>query len=128
MNSKAKLLRVAAPITAFFFSLLVSSIALLLSGKSPLSTFASMIEYGTRLESIVDMINKATPLYLAGLAAAIGFKMNLFNIGIEGQYRLAALIAAAAGSAVSFPAPIQVLFVLVVAMAVGSAWSGIAGC
>ena len=28
-------------------------------------------------------------LYLSGVAAAIGFRMNLFNIGVEGQYRLA---------------------------------------
>ena len=28
-------------------------------------------------------------LYLSGVAAAIGFRMNLFNIGVEGQYRIA---------------------------------------
>ena len=34
---------------------------------------------------------------------AIGFRMNLFNIGVDGQYRLAAFIAAAVGGAVSLP-------------------------
>ncbi len=34
-------------------------------------------------------------LYLSGVAAAIGFRMNLFNIGVEGQYRVAAFAAAA---------------------------------
>ena len=33
------------------------------------------------------------------------FKMSLFNIGVDGQYRLAALLAAAAGAAVTLPAP-----------------------
>ena len=33
-------------------------------------------------------------LYLSGVAAAIGFRMNLFNIGVEGQYRVAAFAAA----------------------------------
>ena len=33
-------------------------------------------------------------LYLSGLAAAIGFRMNLFNIGVEGQYRVATFCAA----------------------------------
>jgi simple sugar transport system permease protein len=122
-----RLLKIVAPIAAFVFSLVVSSIALLMSGKSPLSTFSSMVEYGTRLESIVDMVNKATPLYLSGLAAAIGFKMNLFNIGVEGQYRLAALIAAAVGASINLPAPLQVTVVLLVAMTVGSLWSGVAG-
>jgi simple sugar transport system permease protein len=58
---------------------------------------------------------------------AIGFKMNLFNIGVEGQYYLAALIAAAVGAALHLPAPIHVAIILIVAMAVGAAWAGIAG-
>ena len=43
-----------------------------------------------------------------GLAVAIGFKMGLFNIGVDGQYRMAALLAAAAGAAVTFPALLHV--------------------
>ena len=35
--------------------------------------------------------------FLSGLAVAIGFRMNLFNIGVEGQYRVAAFVAAAVG-------------------------------
>ena len=54
-----------------------------------------MLEFGTRLETIVDTFNRATPLYISGVAVAIGFRMNLFNIGVEGQYTLAALLAAA---------------------------------
>ena len=37
--------------------------------------------------------------YLAAVAVAIGFKMNLFNIGVDGQYRLAAMLAAAVAGA-----------------------------
>ena len=33
------------------------------------------------------------------IAVAIGFRMNLFNIGVDGQYRLAALLAAVVGGA-----------------------------
>ena len=49
------------------------------------------------------IINRAIPLFLAGLAVAIAFRMGLFNIGVEGQYRLATIMAAAAGAAVSLP-------------------------
>ena len=49
------------------------------------------------------------------MAVAIGFKMNLFNIGVEGQYRLAALVAAAVGAAVTLPAPLHLLVILLVA-------------
>jgi simple sugar transport system permease protein len=51
--------------------------------------------------------------------------MNLFNIGVEGQYRMAALVAAAFGAWVSLPAPLHVLAILVVAMLVGAAWASI---
>ena len=37
-------------------------------------------------------LNQATTYYLSALAVAIGFRMNLFNIGVDGQYRLAALL------------------------------------
>ena len=62
----------------------------------------------TRPTRVVAIINLAVPYYVAGVAVAIGFKMNLFNIGADGQYRLAALLAAAAGAAVTLPAPLHV--------------------
>ncbi|MCU1352360.1 MAG: sugar transporter, permease protein, partial [Acidimicrobiales bacterium] len=76
---------------------------------------------------IISMLNRTGPYYIAGVAVAVGFKMNLFNIGVEGQYRLAALLAAAAGAAVTLPAPLHVLLILVVAMAVGATWAVIPG-
>ena len=51
----------------------------------------------------VDIVNSAAVYYLAALAVAIGFQMKLFNIGIEGQYRLAACVAAIVGGAVALP-------------------------
>jgi general nucleoside transport system permease protein len=58
---------------------------------------------------------------------AVGFKMNLFNIGVEGQYLLAALVAAEVGALVHLPAPIHITLILLVAMAVGASWAGVAG-
>jgi simple sugar transport system permease protein len=86
-----------------------------------------MWQYLDSADSLVAIINRAVPYYVAGVAVAIGFKMGLFNIGADGQYRLAALIAAAAGAAVSLPAPLHVAFILLVAVAVGGAWAAVAG-
>ena len=92
------LLGVAAPVVSVVVALAISSIVLELSGSDAYQTFKTMITNGTKLESIVDMLNRATPLYLSGVAAAIGFRMNLFNIGVEGQYILAAFVAAVVGA------------------------------
>jgi simple sugar transport system permease protein len=115
------------PVLAVGFSAAVSSLALVLSDNSPTLAFSEMWRFGTRLDSIISMLNRAVPLYVAALAVAIGFKMNLFNIGVEGQYRIAAVVAAAAGAAVDLPAPLHVLFIVVVAAAVGGLWGAIPG-
>jgi len=116
-----------APVSAVVFAMLVSSIALLAIGKDPLVAFKDMALYAKQTESMISIVNRAIPLYMAGLAVGIGFKMNLFNIGVEGQYRLAALMAAYVGGAVSLPPPLHVLLILLVATVVGSGWAGIAG-
>jgi general nucleoside transport system permease protein len=56
-----------------------------------------------------------------GLAAAIGFRMNLFNIGIVGQYQFAALIAGWVGASFTLPALVHPLFICIVAMLTGAA-------
>jgi simple sugar transport system permease protein len=103
---------------------------MIIINKSPGLAFSQMIDYGTQPDSLVDILNKATPYYLAAVAVAIGFRMGLFNIGVDGQYRLAALLAAAVGGA-SFlgwlPGPLRILLIILVAMVVGAAWAGIAG-
>jgi general nucleoside transport system permease protein len=120
-------LAIAAPLIAIVFSLAVSAVILAVSGNSPVDAYREMWTFGTSLESIVTTINRSLPLFLAGSAVAIGFKMGLFNIGVEGQYRVAVLTAAYVGAAVSLPAPIHVLLIVVVAMAVGAAWAGVVG-
>jgi simple sugar transport system permease protein len=120
-------LAVAAPLVAAVAAVAVSSIVLQASGSDPVDTFKTMLENGIKLESIIDMLNRATPLYLSAIAAAIGFRMNLFNIGVEGQYILAAFVAAVVGSRLELWAPLHIAVVMLTAMLVGAAWSGLAG-
>jgi simple sugar transport system permease protein len=74
-----------APLVAAVAALIVSSIALLISGNSPQEAFVEMWKTIDSTESVVLIINRAVPYYIAGVAVAIGFKMNLFNIGANGQ-------------------------------------------
>lgn len=117
----------AAPLAAAAVALLVSSLVLLASGSDPLVVYRTMLESGTQTRSLLITVNNAVPLYLAGIAVAIGFRTALFNIGVEGQYQLAALLAAAVGAAVDLPAVLHVGLVLLVAVGVGAAWAGVAG-
>ena len=128
MNWKGVRRVVGPPLAAVALALLVAALVLLVSGADPLVAFGNIWEYGTRLETLIEAFNRATPLYLSGIAFAIAMRMNLFQIGVEGQYILAAFFAAYVGAGVGslFP-PLHVLIILVVAMIVGAAWAGMAG-
>jgi ABC-type uncharacterized transport system permease subunit len=117
----------AAPLAAVAVALVISSIVLMFAGANPFSAYSNMWEYGTRLETLIETLNRATPLYLSGIAVAIGFRMNLFNIGVEGQYVLAAIIAAKVGAEIDLPPVLHVTVIIIVAMVVGGIWSGISG-
>jgi ABC-type uncharacterized transport system permease subunit len=121
---------ILAPIVALLIAVLVSAVVLTLGGHEVFSTFQAMWEYGTRPGTINAILNKSVYYYLGAIAAAIGFRMALFNIGIEGQYRLAVLLAGALGGA-SFtqglPGIVRILLMIVCAMVVGAVWAGIAG-
>ena len=82
------LLGLAAPVLAVLLSVVICSTLLAVSGKDPFDAWDVMIRYGTASDGQVLTLNRATVYYIAGCAAAFGFRMNLFNIGVEGQYRL----------------------------------------
>ncbi len=121
------MLVLAAPVGAIVIAVVLSSVVLLVAGSNPVAAYADMVKHASSLETQVDIWNRATPLYLSGVAAAIGFRMNLFNIGVEGQYLLAFIVAAHVGSLVTLPAVLHVTFIMLTAMAVGGAYSGVAG-
>ncbi|MEU3353263.1 ABC transporter permease [Streptomyces sp. NPDC037389] len=121
------ILGLAAPALAIVTALVITSIIIGATGKDPFHAYQVMLDFGSKADSQVWIINKATPYYLSALAVAIGFRMNLFNIGVDGQYRIAAFFAAVVGGALTMPGIIQIPLIIVVAMVVGALWAGIAG-
>jgi general nucleoside transport system permease protein len=85
---------------------------------------ASMWNYGLLNRSSFGFIfGRATPFIFAGLAVAIGFKAGLFNIGVEGQYAIGALVAAVVGAKVAGPTAIHLPLTILAGMAGGLAWA-----
>ena len=113
-------------IAAVILAFIIGGILLQATGHNPVIIYGDMFDYGTQGPQLIDAAKRAGPLMLSACAVAIGFKMNLFNIGVEGQYRVAMLAAAVIGAAVTLPAPLHVALVLVVAMIAGALWAGIA--
>ena len=119
-------LAVAAPTVALAFALLVTALVLVSTGDPVWSTATSVWDYGTTPRVIALTFNQGTIYYLSALAVAIGFRMNLFNIGVDGQYRLAAFSAAVVGSKIDLPKPLMITVIVLTAMLVGAMWAGIA--
>jgi simple sugar transport system permease protein len=118
-----------APVLALVVALVISTLVMAALQVNPFRVFEVMLDFGEtpsqQVTQIVVVLNRAMPLFLAGLAVAIAFRMGLFNIGVEGQYRLATILAAGVGAAVALPGPLHVLLIIVTAMVVGAAWASI---
>ncbi|MEU7936403.1 ABC transporter permease [Microbispora bryophytorum] len=120
-------LAVAAPVIAVAFAVLITSVVLLIAGSDPVEAFTTLADYGTQPRSMAMILNTGVMYYISALAVAVGFRMNLFNIGVDGQYRLAAVVAAGLGGAAVVPGVLNIVLVVVVAVIVGALWAAIAG-
>jgi len=88
------LAQVLVPVMSIVAALLVGSVIIWLSGEHPVTVYRTMFKgaFGSgfqRSETIVKMI----PLLLTGLGVSVAFRMQLWNIGGEGQFYLGAVFA-----------------------------------
>ncbi|AXG12856.1 ABC transporter permease [Intrasporangium calvum] len=116
----------SAPVLAIIVAVLVTS-AILVAAGDPVGEVWGTILSVPRPRVVVAIINAAIVYYISAVAVAIGFRMNLFNIGVDGQYRIAAFAAAVVAGEGWLPGPLNILLGLVVAMLAGGLWAGIAG-
>jgi len=79
------------------------------------------------IKPLTETLAFATPLIVAGLGVALGFRAGLFNIGGRGQMLFGA--AAAGWVAFSFELPygLHLILAVVAGVIAGSLWGGVAG-
>src|SRR6478672_3128821 len=106
------------------------ALVLVSTGHDPLHTYRRIFNAAfAGAAAWTDTVTLATPLIFTGLAAAVAFRMQLFNIGAEGQLYIGAICAA--GAAI-WLGPHHGLWMTIVAMCVCGAagaalWALIAG-
>ena len=105
-----------------------SALFILASGFQPIPVFAKMISYSfLNARGIASSINAALPLMFCGLSVAIAFKMNLNNIGAEGQFAIGAIAGGAfALYGPALPGPLSVIAMFFFCAAGGALWALIA--
>ena len=110
------------PVVSIAFALALGGLVLLLTGHQPLHSFRRLFDAAFLANGALgDTVVSATPLAFTGLAAAVAFRMNLFNIGGEGQLYAGAITGATVGLLLGgTPSPV-VIACMVVAGAAGGA-------
>jgi simple sugar transport system permease protein len=95
-------------------------------GESPRHVLGVLVEgtWGTSY-GLGQVLFKATPLLITGVAVDLALRAGLFNIGAEGQLAVASLAAGAVGARLpaSLPWPLALGATLACAMAAGAAWA-----
>jgi simple sugar transport system permease protein len=115
------------PVLSVLGALILGAIFLAATGESPWEVYTKMVDaaFGDR-RGISETLISATPLILTGLAAAVAFKMLVWNIGAEGQFIFGAIVAAGTGLWIgeAFPAPIAIPLVILAGAAGGAFFAG----
>jgi ABC-type uncharacterized transport system permease subunit len=119
-------LMLAAPVLALLVAYGVTTLILVIAGDPAGEVWSEILQW-PETRNLINIVNSASVYYLSGLAVAIGFRMNLFNIGVDGQYRIAAFVAAVIAGEAWLPGYLNTALAVVAAMLVGAAWAGIAG-
>lgn len=116
----------AAPVATIVAALAVGAIALLALGVSPIAAYRAMfIDTATSELGLTNILVKAVPLVLAGLAVYLPMKAQLWNIGAEGQIYLGAIAGTWVGLNVSLPFWALLPSMFLVAGLAGAVWAGV---
>ncbi len=117
---KAATVNAANSILPVLLAFAVGAVVMLAVGENPLETYAILLRKSLfTTKGFLDTLHYASPLILTGLAIAVTFKANLFNMGVEGQMLLGAFFAGVAGA--SLPDTMNPVLAKAVCMLVGIA-------
>ncbi len=108
----------------------MGGIVFLLAGANPIAAYAAMADgvFGS-LDDLAEVVVKASPLVLCGLAVAAAARIRLWNVGAEGQLVLGGIGAAAVALhlAPRLPAPAVLPLMFAAGFLAGGLWALLAG-
>ena len=123
-NAMRRVLRVLFPVA---LALLAGALLLMVLGKDPLAYYGYVVKRGLLSPTgLQASITRMAPLLLIAAGLIVAFRTGLWNLGVDGQFLLAAVCVAALAPVLTeaqVPAPIMILLCFLVAMVIGAAWS-----
>jgi general nucleoside transport system permease protein len=107
-------------------ALALSAVILAVLGVDPAAFYRDIVTAGIgRTSGLYDTITRTAPILLIGCGVIVVFRANLWNLGMDGQYLLAAAFVAGLGPWLLTVVPVVAGWVVLaaVAMVVGAAWT-----
>lgn len=118
-------LLVVVPVGSLAFAFVAAAVVLVATGHDPVDTYRRLFDAAFFAPGALSAsFTSSTPLLFTGLAAAVAFRMNLFNIGGEGQLYFGAIGAAAAALLIGGDSTLVLVLAMCAAgAAAGAAWA-----
>lgn len=125
----SKKLKIIVPFCAVVAALIFCALLLMIAGKNPIDVYSTMLldaittEYG-----LSEIIVKMIPLAICSFGVAVAFRMQLWNIGAEGQFYMGAIGAGyIALHYTNLPTIIMLPAMMLLAMLLGGLWGSVSG-
>ncbi len=117
---------VGQSIGPILLGLVAGGILLLLTGRNPLAFYGDILKRGLFSSSgVQDSITRMAPLLLMAAGLIVAFRANIWNIGGDGQFLLAAAIVSGFGPGLVavLPAGLGLVVLCLLAALVGALWT-----
>ncbi len=125
----SRLFRFSAPIVSILVALFVAGFLLLAAGVNPAQAYLEIIKESLgSTYGLSETLVKTTPLIFASLGVSLAFRMQIWNIGAEGQIYMGA--CGATGIALFSGIESHALMITAMFLAgslCGGLWAGVAG-
>ena len=130
--------RIYIPIIAVFLGILLGCLILLLSGRSPVLMFNTLVKaaigfdparpnLGINTRFPGEFLVSAMPIILTGLSVGFAYRTGMFNIGGEGQIIMGSLASVTVALLVPLPGILHVIVCLLAGAIAGGLWGFIPG-
>jgi ABC-type uncharacterized transport system permease subunit len=119
--------KILTGIAGILVALLIGALIMLAQGYRPLATYAALFQFSLLgLSPLATTLKNSVPLILTGLSASIAFASGPVNLGQPGQLVMGALAATLGGLFLHLPPGLEIPLLVLLAMAGGALWSGLA--
>ena len=120
------LLSIGRIVVPIFCALAVGGVILLVLGKDPLAYYGYVIRRGLfSAIGIQETVTRMAPLLLIGAGLIVSFRAGIWNLGVDGQFILAAVFTAALAPVLIqvLPGWLMIIVCFAVAALVGALWA-----